>query len=226
MPGRKEAEAGEMLPVSLNYRAKLFPKPMEPEKRLSSRGRSHIPANTGSDLYKTKAELSVHTSSQRSGGGDKRIRTLSQAWVHMFAQSQCTDGGQKAELRGVYSPLHGVGPGIELRRSALAASAFTHSTISPALSPSLPPLGSKHKGADNVAVTARPLLAGATGRGAAGIRTGSVTPLPSKGLLSGPVITVMPSPGSPGLKLPKREVPGVPPPWPMASFPRLPAPWQ
>lgn len=80
-----------------------------------------------------------------------------------------------------------------------------------------------------MAVTARPLLAGATGRGDEGIRAGSVTPLSSTGLLSEPVITVMPvmpSPGSPGLKLPKLEDPGVPPPWPMASFPRLPAPWQ
>lgn len=81
-----------------------------------------------------------------------------------------------------------------------------------------------------MAVTARPLFAGATGRGDAGFtqetQAGSVMPLPNTGPLSGPVVTimlVMPSPRSPGLQLPMLEVPGVPPPWPMASFPRLPA---
>lgn len=74
-------------------------------------------------------------------------------------------GGQRAPTMWI--------PGFELRSSGLAASAFTHFTISPALSPSLRPLGSRHKGVDDLAVTTRPLFAGATGRRDTGFAQGT-----------------------------------------------------
>lgn len=77
-----------------------------------------------------------------------------------------------AEGRTKWSSFR-VGREIELRRSGLAASAFTHFTISPALSPSLRPLGSRHKGVDDLAVTTRPLFAGATGRRDTGFAQGT-----------------------------------------------------